>query len=108
MMNLIDVLQSWYASQCDDAWEHSFGVEIANIDNPGWKVKITGATARKLTNVSLERSETDWITVQTTETEFNGYGGPRNLQELLTLAVDWIQWTRRVADAALRVSTRQF
>ena len=91
MMNLIDELQNWYASQCDEVWEHSFGVEITNIDNPGWKVKITGATARKLTRVSSERSENDWITVQATGTEFNGYGGPCNLQELLTLAVDWIR-----------------
>ena len=84
-------MQNWYKLQCDDVWEHSFGVEITNIDNPGWKVKITGATARKSADTSSERSETDWIVVKTTEAEFNGYGGPCNLQELLTLAVDWLR-----------------
>lgn len=91
MKNLIDALQSWYELQCDDVWEHSFGVEIATIDNPGWKVKITGASARKPTKTDSERSDADWITVTATETEFNGYGGASNLEELLTLAVDWLQ-----------------
>jgi hypothetical protein len=91
MKNLIDVLQSWYEFQCNDVWEHSYGIEISTIDNPGWKVKITGATGRKPIKIDSERSETDWIAVATTEAEFNGYGSARNLEELLILAVDWLQ-----------------
>ncbi|MEU4549059.1 Imm53 family immunity protein [Nonomuraea dietziae] len=33
-------LQSWYASCCDDDWEHSYGVTIGTLDNPGWCMKI--------------------------------------------------------------------
>lgn len=91
MKDLIDALQNWYAERCNEVWEHSFGIEIANIDNPGWKVKITGATARNSAITDIDRSETDWITVKATETEFNGFGGPCNMQELLTLAVDWLR-----------------
>ncbi len=91
MKDLIDALQDWYALQCNGDWEHSFGIEIVNIDNPGWKVKITGATGRQPVNNSSERSEVDWIAVKATETEFNGYGGSCNLKELITLAVDWLQ-----------------
>ena len=29
-------LQGWYMAHCDDDWEHSFGVTIETIDNPGW------------------------------------------------------------------------
>ncbi|AXK64312.1 hypothetical protein CN645_15745 [Burkholderia sp. IDO3] len=35
MSDLIAALQRWYASQCNDVWERSYGVEIVNIDNPG-------------------------------------------------------------------------
>lgn len=90
MKNLIDQLQHWYASQCDDVWEHSFGVEIANIDNPGWKVKITGASAKKPLVIKSERTDDDWVRVTATEAQFMAYGGPCNLQEILALAVDWL------------------
>ncbi len=39
-MSLIEELQSWYLSQCDTRWEHSYGIEISNLDNPGWSLKI--------------------------------------------------------------------
>ena len=33
-------LTHWYLAQCDDDWEHSYGVEIGTLDNPGWTLKI--------------------------------------------------------------------
>jgi hypothetical protein len=92
MNDLIEVLQSWYASQCNDVWEHSFGVEITNIDNPGWKVKINGVVAKKQIDINSERNDADWIRVKATESEFIGYGGAGNLKEILMLAVDWLQY----------------
>ncbi len=32
----IDRLQNWYSSQCDGYWEHSYGIKIETLDNPGW------------------------------------------------------------------------
>jgi hypothetical protein len=29
-------LSTWYQSQCDERWEHSFGLKIETLDNPGW------------------------------------------------------------------------
>ena len=29
-------LQKWYKSQCNGDWEHSFGIKIETLDNPGW------------------------------------------------------------------------
>ncbi|WP_208606839.1 immunity 53 family protein [Burkholderia anthina] len=91
MSDLIAGLQRWYTSQCNDVWEHSYGVEIVNIDNPGWRVKINGVSAKRPTNINIERDDEDWIRVSATETEFIGYGGPSNLQEILGLAMDWLQ-----------------
>lgn len=33
-------LSQWYLSQCDNDWEHSYGVKIDTLDNPGWSLKI--------------------------------------------------------------------
>ncbi len=33
-------LQRWYLAQCNDDWEHSYGVTIETLDNPGWSVHI--------------------------------------------------------------------
>lgn len=91
MENLIDRIQCWYASQCNGLWEHSFGVEISNIDNPGWKVKITGANSKSNLNINIERSDTDWIVVMADDTAFQAYGGLLNLQALLEAATKWLE-----------------
>nr|TKK07812.1 hypothetical protein SrhCFBP13529_11555 [Stenotrophomonas rhizophila] len=39
-MHALDRLQKWYADQCDGDWEHSFGIRIDTLDNPGWTVSV--------------------------------------------------------------------
>lgn len=89
MIDSLTALQRWYESRCDGVWEHAHGIRIATLDNPGWEVKIDGASAGKVIDLAIERDESDWVSVRATETEFAGYSGPRNLSELLVLAVDW-------------------
>lgn len=31
---------NWYVRECDDDWEHSYGVKIDTLDNPGWTIAI--------------------------------------------------------------------
>jgi hypothetical protein len=33
--DLLRWLQDWHAGQCDGDWEHSYGVDIGTLDNPG-------------------------------------------------------------------------
>jgi hypothetical protein len=40
MSDNLDWLSQWYLAQCDNDWEHSFGVKIDTLDNPGWSIKI--------------------------------------------------------------------
>lgn len=35
-MNALEWLTSWYKTQCNGDWEHSYGIEISTIDNPGF------------------------------------------------------------------------
>jgi len=39
-MNALSELQKWYFAQCDGDWEHSYGVRIDTVDNPGWTLEI--------------------------------------------------------------------
>ena len=33
-------LQLCYLSRCDGDWEHSFGVVVETLDNPGWRLLV--------------------------------------------------------------------
>ncbi|MFB4283855.1 immunity 53 family protein [Nonomuraea sp. MTCD27] len=80
-------LQSWYASCCDDDWEHSHGVTIDSLDNPGWRMKIdlvgTPLAGTALDRLLVERAEEDWLHVWSDGTHFEGACGPLNLGEML-------------------------
>jgi len=33
-------LQNWYLGQCNGDCEHTCGVKIENVDNPGWMLTV--------------------------------------------------------------------
>ncbi|MBW2519877.1 MAG: immunity 53 family protein [Deltaproteobacteria bacterium] len=98
-MNILSKLQDWYFSQCDEDWEHEFGVTIDTLDNPGWRVIIY------LTNTNLEssvfapieyglgvNSEPDgnnWLVCKVEDNQFKGHGGPFKLEEIIEIFLDW-------------------
>lgn len=91
MISLFGELQKWYASQCNGIWEHSYGIEIVNIDNPGWRIKITGASEKGILEEKIDRNDDNWVQINAEPTKFIGYGGPENLEELIYRAADWLQ-----------------
>lgn len=52
MKSALKRLAEWYHAQCDDLWEHRWGISITTIDNPGFALKI------ELTGTQLERERT--------------------------------------------------
>src|SRR5687768_5199637 len=63
----VDILQSiqeWYTEQCDGDWEHSYGIVIETLDNPGWLVKVdltdTALNTRPFTKVADNVDEDGW------------------------------------------------
>ena len=88
-------LQKWYTSQCDGDWEHSYGVAIDTLDNPGWSVKIDLAETllkdRPFATIKVERTATDWLSASRDETTFKGFCGPENLEECLKVFCDWAE-----------------
>lgn len=84
---LIELLQAWYVRECNGDWEHSFGVKIETLDNPGWLVTIDLAETDwedlEVKRQVDERSETDWVQHEVLDRKFVGCGGPGNLEEIL-------------------------
>ncbi|EIC31596.1 MULTISPECIES: immunity 53 family protein [Methylomicrobium] len=94
--SILKRLQDWYVSRCNDDWEHTYGVFITNIDNPGWSLKVelkdTPLYELAFKEIKIQRSEeNDWIICKVEEGNFQGYAGPNNLEELLSIFLDWAE-----------------
>lgn len=92
-MTPIDELQLWFSAQCDGDWEHSYGVSIGTLDNPGWFVRID------LSDTLLEDevfppfesspSESRWIRCEVKDLQFQGFGDETRLLEIVQRFIDW-------------------
>ncbi|SDH33701.1 Immunity protein 53 [Sinosporangium album] len=83
----LSFLQHWYTSRCDGKWEHSYGVSIDTLDNPGWHLKVdladTPLAGIPRDGLRVERTENDWLHFWSNGTHFEGACGPLNLSEML-------------------------
>jgi hypothetical protein len=79
---------------CNNDWEHTYGVFISNIDNPGWTLKVelkdTYLYEIQFNELKIQRNdEDDWIICKVENGDFQGFGGLKNLGELLNIFLDW-------------------
>jgi Immunity protein 53 len=86
-------IEKWYASQCNGEWEHSYGIKINTLDNPGWHVLIDLRETRKqdsaLERNRIDRTEMDWIEYWVEKKQFGVACGPLNLNEAFDIFVNW-------------------
>jgi len=98
-MNRLLQLQEWYASQCNGDWEHSYGVAIGTLDNPGWSLEVeltqSELDGKQLDTVthgtpasSIEESG-DWFVCETKNNKFMAHGGPQKLDEMIGVFLKW-------------------
>lgn len=93
-MSNIDKIQEWYLSQCNEDWEHSFGIKIETLDNPGWRIEIdlseTLLENAKFTPVQVDYdSNTNWLTCFVEENKFKCACGPTMLDKGFELFLEW-------------------
>ena len=94
-MDELQQLQEWFISQCNQDWEHSSGVKIETLDNPGWTLEIdlreTEWSGRMFEPLSRGDSEdgVDWISCKVEQEKFLGAGGANNLTELIRIFLSW-------------------
>lgn len=93
MRNSLEKLQLWYSAQCNGEWEHQFGLKLATLDNPGWKVVVdlggTQLEERRFEQIEISRSDQDWITCRVEGLQFRGFGGSTNLDEIVETFLNW-------------------
>ena len=100
----LEELQRWYLAQCDGDWEHEYGIDIGNINNPGWLLAIhvegTDLAGREFERMVIERSDGDWFHCWVGVPDrpnancvraraFQAACGPENLPEALRIFLDW-------------------
>jgi hypothetical protein len=94
-MDTLSLLQSWYLAQCNGDWEHGYGIRLETVDNPGWRLRIdlcgTDAEGLELDRVSVQRTETDWLTYGVEKNEFQAAMGPENLVECVGIFLKWFE-----------------
>lgn len=85
--DVLSQLQEWYCAQCNGDWEHTYGVKIDTLDNPGWMLTIdlaeTELAALSVPRDRSDRSEGDWAQHEVVDGKFVACGGPFNLEELI-------------------------
>jgi hypothetical protein len=95
----IERLQNWYMSMCNGDWEHTYGVHVETLDNPGWHVKID-LRDTDMEDISFpvveygvgkdsQPDNNDWLTCKVENKTFHGYGGPEKLCEIFRYFLDW-------------------
>ena len=93
MDEALDRLARWYAAHCDGDWEHSFGITIESLDNPGWAVRVdlrlTELEERPLPREEFHRSADDWLIRTVEDGQYRAFCGPLNLGEALSGFLAW-------------------
>ena len=94
-MDILTWLIDWYRENCDGDWEHSYGVRIETIDNPGWAIKIdlsdTNLAGKVLERTLVEKSDTDWYSISSDGISFDGHGDPSKLEDLIRYFKDFAE-----------------
>jgi hypothetical protein len=88
-------LQKWYQAQCNGDWEHSYGISIETMDNPGWSITIdlenTELEGKRFDEFEFEMSDDNWLICFIKNKKFEGRGGPLNLSEIFKIFRNWAE-----------------
>jgi len=94
-------LAKWYGAQCDGDWEHSYGVTIETLDNPGWSIKVdlrdTDLEGKTLEPVASNMAGSDgdasqrWHHCKVEADCFEGSGGVDDLTTMIGVFRDWAE-----------------
>ncbi len=92
-MDIMMWMQDWFQKHCDGDWEHEKGITISSLDNPGWSVEIyvvnTELENKQFTPVKIDKGQLDWLHCKVEDGFFKGYGGPKNLLQILDMFRQW-------------------
>lgn len=86
-VNNIQWIEDWYKNECNGDWEHTYGISIQTIDNPGWMIQIdlqdTSLENLHIDPEKAEISDFDWYALQIKDKKFTAAGDPAKFNFLL-------------------------
>ncbi|MFB6344112.1 immunity 53 family protein [Saccharicrinis sp. FJH62] len=95
MKNTLERIQDWYKTNCNNDWEHTYGISISTLDNPGWTVRID-LRETALENINFnkdyqnELNENDWYKLRIENQVLEIFCGPENLDLTLNIFLNEI------------------
>ena len=93
----LEWLDHWYRRQCNGEWEHSRGVRLESLDDPGWRLTIhlAGTTAANTVpqRLNLDTPCGEWINCAISEDRFQGSGDLRKLEQIIGVFRQWVDAT---------------
>ncbi|OKA06355.1 hypothetical protein ATP06_0224865 [Amycolatopsis regifaucium] len=96
-LNPLQFLQGWYRDQCNEDWEHEFGIRMETLDNPGWHVVVdvvdTDLEGKKFERRWSEADESRWIWAAADGESYDLTCDPLSLEKGL-------EWFREFAEGA--------
>lgn len=85
--NILKWLEEWYKNNCNGDWEHSYGITIETLDNPGWEIRIdlkgTMLEKEKKEYALTENNDKDWFGFKVENAQFIATGDPNKLLFLI-------------------------
>jgi hypothetical protein len=81
--DLVSWLETWLDSHADGEWEHSHGLRIDTLDNPGWLITVDLSEEASVKPSAWERSDTDWLRATVNDGTLTVACGVRCLREAL-------------------------
>jgi hypothetical protein len=86
-ITILQWLQRFYQEQANGDWEHTYGIKIETVDNPGWWICIDLADTdyADLHDISLTETVTDsdWYFYRFANKQFTASGDLSKLEFLL-------------------------
>jgi len=103
----LDWLMNWYVRECNNDWEHSYGIKIETLDNPGWTIEIdlreTLLEGRPFESRHGEvagdldewREQGSWWAAEADGIRFKAACGPTDLSAIVGVFREWAESYRR-------------
>lgn len=92
-LNPMSRLQLWYKQQCDGEWEHSYGIKIGTVDNPGWWIEIdlvdTSLEFKPFNPVDVEINDREWHACRVQDSKFIAACDSLRLLHVVEIFLSW-------------------
>ena len=88
-------LQAWFLVMCNGDWEHTYGIKLETVDNPGRmltiEIKDTPLWAQAFPTISECTNDAVWLHCAVSDGVFRASGGVDSLERILTVFLDWAE-----------------